>query len=685
MARLTSHNDSEIELGDRPINNSQAPQPTSGSQTSLNHVSTVLGDAFYTQQRNKERLQHCLTQVPFPGFPVSSVALGVLCIVLVAALVARSPASYLGGTSSNNQTASATTDVLTSEAYTLDYRGRPRALTVASGLVAADNGHCSDVGSAELQQGGNAVDAAVAVALCLGVASPASSGIGGGAFILIRQPNGSAEVIDAREVAPAAATEDMFAGRPQQALDGGLSIAVPLELRGLWLAHQRHGSRPWAELVQPAASLARTGFPATPYIVHVLSNQDVKEKSSGYPQLRQAYYKEGPNGVWRPPQINETCCARAHLADLLDDVATSGPDVLYNGSYTQALVKDIAQAGGIITEQDLHDAQPTIKPVIASKVWGLDIISVPPPSSGAVLIAALHILQGYALPLAGSGELGVYHIVEAMKNAFALRSHLGDPGSDAQFLNLTSLLDDALSSNFGDLLRSDINDSKTRNWTDYGAQWNVTAANPDDDGTTHFCVVDANRMAVSMTSTINTAFGSKVLSVSSGVLLNNDMDDFSTAQQANTYHLEPSRANFIRPGKRPLSSMSPTMLMDASGNLRMVVGASGGPRIVTAVLQAIVRMIAYGLEPLQAVGLPRLHHQLLPHNVMVENTIQDWVPGMQANFTLSQAEITGLQERGHDVVAAGITANVQAIISDPDTSMLKGASDPRKDGAPAGY
>ncbi|KAL4444378.1 hypothetical protein ABPG75_012115 [Micractinium tetrahymenae] len=562
-----------------------------------------------------------------------------------------------------------------------DYRGRPRSVTSQKGVVAADHGRCSDIGAAVLAEQGSAVDAAIAAALCQGLLNPMASGVGGGHFMLIRLPNGTAEVIDAREVAPAAANETMYTGLPERAsVDGGLAVAVPLELRGLWAAHQRHGRLPWPRLLQPAIDLAENGFPAHPYLVASLSGEDQQRALQNFTAARDTFLiKQGSK--WRAPRVNETCCKRPQLAALLQAVADEGPDVLYTGRFAPKLVSDIQAAGGIITAADLAAADITIREPIRRHIWGLDWLAAPPPSSAVTVLAAMQMLAGFDQPLAGSGALGVHRLVEAMKHAFALRMNLGDPGPDAvnPFVQLTPILGALADPDFISSLRSEILNNGTLPMNAYGGRWNVTAAglHPEDHGTSHLSVVDANRMAVSMTTTVNSAFGSKVLSPSTGILLNNQMDDFSSPGRPNIYGIPPSPANFIRPGKKPFSSMSP-LIAEQGGQLVLAIGASGGPRIISAVLQAVVRLVAYGEGLFSAVANPRLHHQLAPNKLFVE----DWnTTGVSFQFDSSIA--ARLAARGHEVAPTTWGAITQAVLADPDDGGLHGVSDPRKDGAPA--
>ncbi|KDD74433.1 gamma-glutamyltranspeptidase [Helicosporidium sp. ATCC 50920] len=546
-----------------------------------------------------------------------------------------------------------------------------------------------------LQAGGNAVDAAVTTALCQGVMNPAASGLGGGHFMLVRTPGGEAELVDAREVAPAAAHRDMFKGaleggrvegwqracdglvrrgNPAASVDGGLAVAVPLELKGLHLAHSRHGRLPWSKLFEPVIPVARSGFATHPFLVASISNINTTLLST-YTELRDAFFIRD-KAAWRPPAVNETCCARPALAQVLEQgarvgvlrvqrrahrgdlkkrecagglprhdgtqrvfsltasflsnaVAQRGPDALYKGALAKLLVADVAAAGGILTEADLSSAEALVRPVARMEALGLDLLVPPPPTSSLAVALALRVLTStrnwaacrsvekinqqlltlllslethfcvpptspdYSLPLANSGSLGLHRTVEALKHAAALRLNLGDPGppgGEGEALAVSAVADVAGEA-YAASLRRAIRDDQVLDALAYGGSWNLSRAGArgDDHGTSHVNVVDAEGMAVSMTTTINLGFGSKVLSKSTGILLNNQMDDFSTPGQFNALNLPPSEKNFISPGKKPYSSMSP-IIVEQGGRLRCVLGASGGPRIISAVVQTLLRL-----------------------------------------------------------------------------------------------
>ena len=558
---------------------------------------------------------------------------------------------------------------------TLDWRGRPRSLSVGSAAVASDHERCGEHGVRVLRAGGNAVDAAVATCLCQGLYNPMASGIGGGSLILVRAPNGTGLVFDARETAPASAKKNMFKGKgPEESLRGGKAVAVPMEIQGLYDAHRAYGRRPWKSLFTEVIGLARDGIQAHPYLVSAI--QSNSEALLQVPELRETFFVRGATGgakEWVPPRVNETCCKRPALADVLRDISERGPDALYKGVHAAGLAKDIRDVGGLVTEADLAAASARRREPIRASVFGSEILVPPPPSSGVAILLAIRILEGFREPLAGLGAVGLHRSIEAMKHAFAVRMHLGDDHG-AQEARNKDVIADALSLGFADELRSLIRDDVVLDVDEYGGRYAVRIS-PEDHGTSHLSVVDEDGMAVSLTTTINTSFGSKVVSKSTGILLNNQMDDFSSPGKPNVYGLYPSEANFIAPGKKPLSSMSPMIVVGADGQLSMVVGASGGSRITTAVFQTLLRILAFGEDGLEAVHWPRWHTQLVPTTVQTEG----W-----GEFRFPDTDALALVKRGHDLVSTDWGAVVQAILVGEDGRM-EAVSDARKDGAPAGW
>lgn len=574
-----------------------------------------------------------------------------------------------------------------------DFRNLSRRLEAANGIVVADQSRCSEIGAAVLKEGGNAVDAAVATAFCQGVVNPFASGIGGGAFIMVRNgTSGNSTFINAREFAPGNASADMYDERPYAAYDGGLSIAVPLELRGLRVMWERWGTLSWSRLVLPAAALASEGYAAHPYLVYILGPGNMHRVKES-PALRDAFLiKVGSE--WRAPRVGELCCRRPQLAATLERIAREGVDWVYAQPTAEVLAAEIQAAGGIITADDLVNAKVDIIPDPPSAQVGRHTLVYPPvPSSGPVVALALRMLAGFgdsargAPADAAAKQVWLHRTVEALKHAFALRMWLGDPNPQAQPpADITAVLKDINSDAFVESLRRTISDEHVANETSYGGKWNpylndIYYQGPEH-GTSHFCVVDAQRSSVAITTTVNTAFGSAVVSPSTGILFNNEMDDFSLPGRKNWAGLHPTLPNYIAPYKRPLSSMTPCFAYDTvSGNLTMVAGASGGPLIVSATLQSLLRVLLFGEDPFTAVMGPRVHNQF-------NNPDMTWGEALtwgHVNITLDADQAAFLTKVGDKLIQSPFTGNSDIVAVQQGTGLLVGVSDVRKDGAPAGY
>uniref|UniRef100_A0A0E0PA17 Glutathione hydrolase n=1 Tax=Oryza rufipogon TaxID=4529 RepID=A0A0E0PA17_ORYRU len=543
--------------------------------------------------------------------------------------------------------------------------GRREVVTSPHGAVAADDGRCSRIGRDALRDGGNAVDAAVAASLCLGVVSPASSGVGGGAFMLVRLADGTALAYDSRETAPLAASQDMYGGNETLKARGALSIAVPGEIAGLYEAWKRHGKLPWKRLVMPAAKLARA-FRVSPYL-----RKQMEATRDGILQ------NKGISGVYTSNgdilNVGDVC-RNIRLARTLVAVAEKGPDVFYKGAVGDQLVKDIQEVGGIITMEDLKKYQVKIRRPLLENVLGLTVLSMPPPSAGgAGLMLVLNILTQYGLPAGFSGSLGIHRLIESLKHYFAIRMNLGDP----EFVNVNEVVSDMMSPKFAADLKKTIYDNTTFDPKHYGGRWNIL----QDHGTSHLSIVDSERNAVSMTTTVNAYFGSLILSPSTGILLNNEMDDFSMPANTSANSPPPAPANFVRPLKRPLSSMTPTIILK-DGNLKAAVGASGGSMIPAGTMEVLLNHFVKNMDPLSSVMAPRVYHQLIPNVVQYEN----WTTVTGDHFELDAATRADLRRKGHvlEPLAGGTIS--QLVVDDVERyGGLTAVSDPRKGGFPAGY
>ncbi|KAL8471998.1 hypothetical protein ACS0TY_029293 [Phlomoides rotata] len=547
---------------------------------------------------------------------------------------------------------------------------RRERITAQHGVVATDHGECSTIGRDILQQGGHAVDAAVAAALCLGVVSPASSGIGGGAFMLVRSADGKTDAYDMRETAPKLASQNMYAGNAALKASGILSIAVPGELAGLENAWRKYGRIPWKRLVVPAARIAKKGFKISPYLrMQMVSSEALIMRDEG---LRGIFTLNG--SLLHSGDI----CYSKKLGKTLATISRLGTRAFYNGSIGLSLVKDVKKAGGILTMEDLQHYEVKLRKPVSVNAMGVEILSMPPPSSGgASMSLMLNILSQYRDLSNISDSLMIHRQIEALKNAFAVRMNLGDP----DFVNVKSVVNDMLSKKFAAQLRKTILDNTTFNSTHYGGRWNQI----HDHGTSHISIVDSQHNAVSMTTTINAYFGSKFVSRSTGIILNNEMDDFSMPADTSANVPPPAPPNFIYPGKRPLSSMTPTIVLK-DGKLKGVIGASGGSLIIAGTTEVLVNHLARGMDPYSAVITPRSYHQLVPNLLQYEN----WTVPTGDHFEVAAETRSELQKKGHVLrsIAGGTICQfilVQELSSSSSAGQLIGVSDPRKGGFPAGF
>lgn len=555
-----------------------------------------------------------------------------------------------------------------------DLRATGDAATPAAGasavfrnaVVVAQEKRGARVGAEILARGGNAVDAAVATGFALAVTYPRAGNLGGGGFMLIHLAGcGENIAIDYRETAPAAATRDMFLGPdgrpdPRKSRDSALAIGVPGTVAGLVLAHREFGSGRFslAELIAPAIAFAREGIAIDDDTADSLPR--VRERLARWPASAKLFLREDGGARGSGETLTQT-----DLAVTLEAVAREGASGFYDGAVADRLIDAIRAAGGIMTRDDLKNYRPIIRAPVRGSYRGHDIVAMPPPSSGGiVLIEALNILEGFPTERVGAPTAKAHHLlVEAMKHAYADRAYyLGDPA----FIDtpMTRLL----SKDYAAKLRAAIDPAKARRAADIVP---LIAVPREGDNTTHFSVVDADGNAVANTYTLNFGYGLGMVAEGTGVLLNNELDDFTSAHgAANAFGLVGFAANLPGANKRPLSSMSPTILLK-DGKVVLVTGSPGGSRIISAVLQVIVNVVDRGLSIADAVAAPRLHHQWMPDEVRIEE-----------EFPPDIAE--GLRELGHaiDAPVGQTSANSIHVLADG----LHGAADPRTRGAlAAGY
>ena len=504
-----------------------------------------------------------------------------------------------------------------------------QTVVARNGLVVAQEERAARIGIEFLDRGGNAVDAAVAVGFAMAVTYPRAGNIGGGGFMVIHLARDNRDLaIDYRETAPAKASETMFLDTqgnadPEKSRDSALSVGVPGTVAGLALAHAKYGSGKFtlAELIAPAIDLAEKGFQVEDDLADSLPQ--ARERLKRWPATTAIFF----NGD-QPMREGERLI-QLDLADTLRAIAKDGPGAFYRGRTAEQIADAVVKAGGIMSKDDLANYNPIERAVVRGSYRGYDIISAPPPSSGGVhLIEMLNILEGYDLASL-SREESLHDMIEAMKRAYADRAvFMGDPDS------VKIPVDGLTSKAYAKSLRANIGPRSTPSAEIRPG----TAAEFEGRNTTHFSVIDRDGNAVSNTYTLNFSYGLGLVAEGTGVLLNNELDDFTSKPgTANAYGLVGYNANLPGPGKRPLSSMTPTIVMK-DGKPFLITGSPGGSRIISAVLQVIVNAIDFKMPIGQAVSAPRLHQQWQPEDVYVE-------PGFAPDV------LDALEKRGHKIVA----------------------------------
>ncbi len=538
-----------------------------------------------------------------------------------------------------------------------------------NGMVVAQEERAARIGIEILDRGGNAVDAAVAVGFALAVTYPRAGNLGGGGFMVIHLAKENHDTsIDYRETAPAAATPTMFldaAGNPdpKKSRDSALSVGVPGTVAGLALAEQKYGSGklPLADLIAPAIRLAQQGFQVEDDTANSLPR--AKERLARWPSSA-AIFLNGGDVLREGDRL-----LQFDLADTLQAIAQDGPKSFYQGRIAEEIAAAVRGAGGIMTADDLKNYRAVERSVVRGTYRGYDIVSMPPPSSGGVaLIEMLNILEGYDLGKFGRGERSLHAMIEAMKRAYADRAvYMGDP--DRVKMPIAGLI----SKKYAAALRAGIGKKAT-------PAADIRPGKPADfegRNTTHFSVIDRDGNAVSNTYTLNFSFGLGLVADGTGVLLNNELDDFTAKPgAANAYELVGFTANLPGPGKRPLSSMTPTIVLQ-DGKPFLITGSPGGSRIISAVLQVITNVIDFHMPIDQAVSAPRLHNQWQPDETFVE-------PGF------SPDALDALTARGHKIVPTEPHTSANSIVVIPKGEFTPqayvGAADTRTRGAlAAGY
>lgn len=545
----------------------------------------------------------------------------------------------------------------------LDRRPLHAPVVTGDGALAADQPASMAVGNAVLAEGGDAIDAAVATALALGVENPSSSGLGGGGFALVwRAAEHRLYALDFRETAPGQADPSRYllpdgSVHPFASKAGCLAAAVPSELAGLVALHRRFGKEPWADLVAPAETLATDGVAVTPYLAK--ASHAMARYLPEFPDAATAYL----DAKGQPLRTGATRKDPA-LAETLGTIAVDPAD-FYHGAIAAHIAATCADTEGAITTSDLATYRVRWRPPVVGEIGRYRVASMPPPSSGGtVLVEILNIIEPYQPQDLDPQSTEYTHLLaEAMKHAFRDRSDFyGDP----DFVGVP--VDWLTSRRYAAELRARIDPVRTHEPETYGArglQEGALQVLSDDSGTSHISVIDRHGNAVALTTSVNLLFGSMVRVPRVGIVLNDTMDDFSLAPgSANEFGLVQSELNAIEPNKRPLSSMSPLLVIDEENRAVWVAGASGGPRIITGTLQVTLNHLVHGMGIAEAIQAPRIHDQWLPNQVFVE-------PSLSAKVR------QGLESRGHVLKTIDAVGNVQAAGLD-DEGHVQAAPDPRK-------
>lgn len=532
------------------------------------------------------------------------------------------------------------------------------------GLVVTAEQRASEIGRDILQQGGNAVDAAVAVQFALAVTLPRAGNIGGGGFMIIHLADGTDVALDFREQAPLKANPDMYIrnGEYQQDLsrEGALAVGVPGVVDGMIKAIERYGRLPLETVIMPAVKLAREGYPLS-----WTQAQELNDYRSAFEKYKSSsrYFIPQDSGKWQEGDLFK----QVDLAETLQRVARFGRDGFYSGQTADLLVDEMRRQGGLISYEDLDAYNSVWREPAEASFRGYNLFIMPPPSSGSIAIhQILDMLRPHSLKDRGLNSARYVHLLsESMRRAFADRAHfLGDPDYvDIPVERLTN---------------NDYNKSRMAdfNWNSATSSDSISHGEipsfSESSETTHYSVIDEDGNAVAVTTTLNGSFGSKLAVSRAGFMLNNEMDDFTAKPgEPNMFGLIQGEANAVEPGKRMLSSMSPT-IVTKDGKVRMVLGAAGGPRIITATLQAFLNLAVFEMEPQKAVSTPRIHHQWMPDRLYIEP------------MGLSPDTRQLLEEKGHQIQARSTIGRLHLIYVDEE-GLRYGAPDPRGNGMAEGY
>lgn len=530
----------------------------------------------------------------------------------------------------------------------------------SGGMVVTTDSLASAAGREMLRAGGNAVDAAVAVQFALAVVHPAAGNIGGGGFMVVRTGSDSTASLDFREEAPGAATGDMYLNEEGEATDaswtGPRASGVPGAVSGMRKAHEKYGSLPWKRLLQPAIR----------YAEGIVMDREMHDNIDGETDRLTQFPASAAKWLpadGEPVAVGDTF-RQPHMARTLRAIAETGGEAFYTGWIADSLVAQMERSGGIITHEDLSAYEAVWREPIEAEYRGYRLVSMPPPSSGGVTIAEiLNITEGFGLDTLGYHSADHVHVaVEAMRRAYGDRNYyLGDPDFEEMPLEMLT------SQDYADSLAASIR----MDTVSASSEFNKVPLESTE--TTHFSVVDSAGNAVAITTTVNGYFGSAVTVRGAGFVMNNEMNDFAVNPgEPNAFGLVQGEVNAIEPGKRMLSSMSPTIVVNPEGRTELVTGTPGGATIITTVYQQVSNHVDYGMDVGTAVNAPRFHHQNLPNEVEFERS------------GLADSVVAELESRGHDMVEeSGHSGDVESIYIAPDGTLV-GAADPRRGGSALG-
>jgi gamma-glutamyltranspeptidase/glutathione hydrolase len=545
----------------------------------------------------------------------------------------------------------------TADAPIIRYDDLRHPILGAAGMVASQNELASEAGAQILADGGNAIDAAVAVGFALAVTLPRAGNLGGGGFMLVHDAeSGESIAIDYREKAPQKASRDMFLDEEgnvdkDRARFSHLSAGVPGTVAGMWRAHQDYGRLPWRDVLDPAIRLARDGFTMSYDLAGLLASR--KERLCRFEAACRYFYKAGGEAYEAGERF-----IQADLADTLEKIAEGGPNVFYRGEIAEKIVAEMEEGGGLVDAASLASYAPSVRDVARGTYRGYEIVTMPPPSSGGIhVVQMLNILEHFPVTEFGYGSADAVHVLaESARLAYADRSkHLGDPA-------FYDVPDEWLTSKeYGKELAAKIDMKAARPSSEVAPGVPAVYESPD---TTHYSVIDRDGNVVSNTTTLNFSFGSGIAVDGAGFLLNNEMDDFSAKPGVpNAYGLIGEKANEIASGKRPLSSMTPVIVLD-DGEAWFATGSPGGSRIITTVLQMIVNVIDHDMNIAEASAAPRMHHQWLPDVLQLESGF-------------SPDTIRILEARGHEIAGTQWSMGSLQSVAYRD-GIFRGASDPRR-------